>query len=363
MKKRAFWMLGLAFVLAGTSVFLARNWLNEQTKPVVVQKSPEIRISKIVVAASPLGFGDTIRSEHLRLVDWPADAVIPGSFRSVEDLVGEEERVALRPIEVNEPILKKKVSGFGGRASLSAVLSPDMRAATIRVNDVNGVAGFVLPGDRVDVLLTRDLSGGEGNAALSMATDILLQNVKVLGVDQVADESQENPLVAKAVTLEVTPPQSQKLALAQQLGTLTLALRNVKDAEAEGVKTVGVRDLRVGEVNDAAKGGKAKSKSQEVAVKLTPKVKKDPFSSVRIVRGTAATQYEVQQERREVYSTGSSSEPLRLLPNAGAKGKEAAETSESNLQDGSDGLERQKNLSEQPISLLKENQNLVLADE
>src|SRR3546814_18955956 len=89
--------------------------------------------------------------EQLRLVKWPGDAVPEGAFTSIEALVGgEEERVVLRTLEVNEPVLENKISGFGGKASLAAILSPEMRAVTIRVNDVAGVAGFVLPGDRVD---------------------------------------------------------------------------------------------------------------------------------------------------------------------------------------------------------------------
>src|SRR3546814_6449822 len=104
----------------------------------------------------------------MRISDWSSDVCS-------SDLV-------LRTLEVNEPVLENKISGFGGKASLAAILSPEMRAVTIRVNDVAGVAGFVLPGDRVDVLLTRDRTGGAGgNVANNLITDVLLQNVKVLG--------------------------------------------------------------------------------------------------------------------------------------------------------------------------------------
>ena len=113
-----------------------------------------------------------------------------------------------RPIETNEPVLKSKVSGFGGRAILSSMIAPDMRAMTIRINDVSGVAGFVLPGDHVDIILIRDFGG-------SPVTDILLQNIKVLGIDQDANQNRQQPGVVRAVTFEVTPTQSQKLVLAQ----------------------------------------------------------------------------------------------------------------------------------------------------
>src|SRR3546814_9365193 len=126
-----------------------------------------------------------------------------------------------------------------------------MRAVTIRVNDVAGVAGFVLPGDRVDVLLTRDRTGGEGgNVANNLITDVLLQNVKVLGIDQDANQEKDKPSVAKAVTLEVSPQQAQKLALASQLGSLALMLRNLGDAEQEMVKQITTSEPSGGEASN-----------------------------------------------------------------------------------------------------------------
>ena len=168
MRMRAFWMLALALLLAGGSVYLARNWLENQVQPVIVQeqKAPEIPLTKVVVAGTALSFGNVIRREHLRLVDWPAATVPPGAFDAFDELLSQEkDRVVLRPIEPNEPILKSKVSGFGGRAILSSLVAPNMRAMTIRINDITGVAGFVLPGDHVDILLTRDRGG-------SLVTDI-----------------------------------------------------------------------------------------------------------------------------------------------------------------------------------------------
>src|SRR3546814_17891270 len=101
--------------------------------------------------------------EQLRLVKWPGDAVPEGAFTSIEALVGgEEERVVLRTIAVNEPVLGNKIPGFRGKASLSAILSPAMRAVTIRVNDVASDAGSVLPGGRVEVLMMCDRQGGHG---------------------------------------------------------------------------------------------------------------------------------------------------------------------------------------------------------
>jgi pilus assembly protein CpaB len=313
MRMRAFWMLGLALVLAGAAVFLAQNWLQSQKPQIVeVPAEPQVQMATVVVAATPLYFGNTIRREHLREIEWPAGAVPPGSFSSIEDLLGanDERRVALRAIEINEPVLKNKVSGFGGRASLSTILSPEMRAATIRVNDINGVAGFILPGDHVDIMLTRPTGS---DSETNLLTDILLQNVKVLAIDQDANEDRAQPAVVKAVTLEVTPVQAQKLVLAQRLGQLSLALRNVTNAVAEKPKTVTLSDLRVGEVNQSL-GETPKPAEKTVVVKQTPKKKKEGLS-VRIVRGLATTNYEVQPERKPLFSSPSESKALDLMTN------------------------------------------------
>ena len=319
MKMRSLLMLGLALVMAGAAVFLARNWMQSRIEPQSVQEPivPQVQLATVVVAATPLFFGNTIRREHLREVPWPADIVPPGAFNSIDEMLvddstedgGPVERVALRKIEVNEPVLKAKVSGFGGRASLSAVLSPEMRATTISVNDVTGVAGFILPGDRVDILLTRSRSGGAGSGA-DLLTDVLLQNIKVLAIAQDANEDRNKPGVVKVVTFETTTVQAQKLVLAQRIGALSLALRHVLNVVAEIPKTVTLRDLKIGEANVLP--GETKPPKKTVIVKKTTKKKEG--LSVRIVRGLSTSSYEVQPERQPLFSTPADSKPLELTP-------------------------------------------------
>ena len=356
MKTRAYVMLGLALLLAVASVFLARSWIQDRMQPVAaVQDKPQVETTKVVVAASQLHFGNKIRREHLRVVDWPAAAVPEGSFKSVDDILGKKEdakkgagketnkeiraRVALRTIEVNEPILKSKITGFGGRASLSTLIAPGMRATTIRVNDITGVAGFVLPGDRVDILLTRDPAGGGGGRRQgggNLQTDVFLQNMKVLAIAQDANEDRNKPAVVKAVTLEVTPTQGQKLTLAQKLGSLSLSLRHVNTVDAIAPQSIKARDLRIGEANLAPdpKGGRIKAtgggetvlimepqvtepqvteKRKTVVTKTTSKKTKKTLSSVKIVRGLKATEYDVTPEK-PTFSAPAYSKPLNLLP-------------------------------------------------
>lgn len=293
MRLRSILTLFLALVLGGVAVLLARAWL-ERAEPKVVAAQPEqpaMQLTKIVVARTTLFFGNRINAEQLRLVDWPASSVPAGAFTSTDDLLnGKEPRTVLRMIEANEPVLASKISGAGEKATLSAIITEDMRGMTIRVNDVIGVAGFIVPGDRVDVLLTRDDGGKE-----KQITDILLQNVKVLGIDQIANENQEKPVVVQAVTVEVSPEQAQKLTLASQVGSLTLALRNVLDAQAEIARTVGVKDLKVGEVNDAVAQGQP-AKPEKTKVARAPGKLLDPLASVRIFRALNSSEYKVEKE-------------------------------------------------------------------
>ncbi len=311
MKQRAFLMLILAAVLAGGAVWLAKDWLESQIQPVAANE-PAVPLTKVVVARVKLSFGNRLQRQHLTEVDWPAGNVPSGSFNSIDKLLeGEKDRVVLRAIEPSEPILAAKITGAGGRATLSTLISKDMRAVTIRVNDVNGVAGFIMPNDHVDILLTRI----EDNKKEDPITTILLQNVKVLGIDQDAAEDKEKPSVAKAVTLEVTPKQSQKLALASRVGSISLTLRNQANAVAARHRTITVADLRVGEAN-VPKKLKTKKRRKRV-VKTKPKPNR--FASVTVVRGLDPSTFQVIEEKMapmRYYRAyrGEPGEPLRLIP-------------------------------------------------
>jgi pilus assembly protein CpaB len=149
--------------------------------------------------------------------------------------------VALMPIAVNEPILTDKISGEGQGASIAALLPEGMRAASVRINDVSGVSGFIQPNDSVDVLVTRQLPGDNGG---QQVTDVLLQNVRVIAIDQEAKNADGSPKVAKTATLEVAPLDAQKLALGQQVGDLSLVLRKPGEQNNPVVETVSMNDLR-----------------------------------------------------------------------------------------------------------------------
>ncbi|MHA1600954.1 MAG: Flp pilus assembly protein CpaB [Alphaproteobacteria bacterium] len=301
MRFRAFIVLGVAFALAAVSVYLARVWIIEQAGqggPVAAAPATPVHVKQIVVASGPIPHGSKLLRQKLRLVDWPVESVPHGAFTSLDEVFGTAGaetggHVVLRSLVRDEPVLKSKISGFGARASLSTLIAPGQRAATIRVNDINGVAGFVLPGDRVDVLLTRGTSGG--SVRRDLVTDVLLQNMKVLGIDQDANAEREQPVVVRAVTLEVTQPEAQRLTLAQKLGTLSLALRHANAADAINPRTITARDLPLAASARVIVATEPPAIQKPVANVVVPSTR-PPGWSVRIVRGLDVSTYDVVVE-------------------------------------------------------------------
>lgn len=234
-------MIAVAAVFGLLAVFVAQSWLNSQAearlRSLEAQKARPVSAQTIVVASRQLRFGNELSASVLREMPWPADAVPQGAFRSIPEVLTAGKRVVLTAIEANEPVLASKITGLGQRATLSATIGEGHKAVTIRVNDVDGVAGFVLPGDRVDIMLSRQL---EKNSAIN---DVVLKNTRVLAVDQLADERSDKPSVAKAVTLEVDLAGAQKLSLASQVGTLSLALRKAGDQDSTASRPITLADL------------------------------------------------------------------------------------------------------------------------
>jgi pilus assembly protein CpaB len=239
-RKSTIVMVAFAVVFGLLAVFIAQAWLNGQAerrlRSLEAQKKP-LATNTIVVAAQRVPFGVELGAEHLREVPWPVESVPQGAFASIKELLSAGKRVVLAPVEVNEPVLAIKVTGPGQRATLSSIVGEGMKAVSLRVNDVEGVGGFVLPGDRVDVVLTRQLE--KGNAT----TEVVLQNARVLAVDQSADDRTSKAAVAKAVTLEVDTIGAQKVWLAASVGSLSLLLRKAGEVSSEATRRVTLDDL------------------------------------------------------------------------------------------------------------------------
>jgi pilus assembly protein CpaB len=269
--------LAAAAVLALLAVIAAQAWLTSAAKS---RERSEVVVGTVpvVVAARPVERGATLTAADLKIVAFPEQATPEGALNSIAQATG-GQRMALRALAVNEPVLTSRISAPGEKVSLSAALTPGMRAVTFRSNDVAGVAGFVLPGDRVDVMLTREPSDA---GAAGAVTTVVAENLKVLGVDQMADEAATKPVVAKAITLEVAPEQAQAISLAQAVGSVSLALRHVGDEAALAKRTTTVADLGSGRA--PAAGGARQHHSARPS-----------GPSVAVTRGVATTEYRVQQ--------------------------------------------------------------------
>ncbi len=233
-------MIGFAVVFGLLAVFIAQVWLNDQAsmqaKNFEANKKP-VSMQTVVVANKPLRFGTELNASLLKEVPWPADSMPAGTFNKISDMLSGGRRVVLTAIEANEPVLSLKITGAGQRATLSALVRKGMKAVTIRVNDVEGVGGFVLPGDRVDVVLTRQIEKG------SASTEVVLQNARVLAVDQIADERAAKAAVAKSVTLEVSTVEAQKVWLAASVGNLSLLLRKAGETAETKTRKITLKDL------------------------------------------------------------------------------------------------------------------------
>src|SRR5499433_1546578 len=228
-------ILIVAISMGGGAAYLARSWLQGQLDA----SSAYQPASHIVVAAEPLAYGEAVTADNVSEIPWYTKTLPDGAFATKDDLLDGGRRTVLYPLKRGEPLLRSKVTGPGQRASLAAVLEEGKRAVTVRVDDVRGVAGFVLPGDFVDIVMIAD----ELSSKRQSYSDILLEHVKVLAIDQIASEGEEKPKVAQAVTLEVTKEQAQKILLATNIGKLSLLLGRPIESVRDQNRRIGERDI------------------------------------------------------------------------------------------------------------------------
>jgi pilus assembly protein CpaB len=228
--KRALIVMAVAVLFGFAAVVFASRWLLKQ---------PGGSGGRIVVAAADISLGQRLAPEMFKLADWPADSVPKGAFTDLQKLSG---RVLRTNLLMGEPVSEVKLAPAGTLGGLSALITEGKRAITVRVNDVIGVAGFALPGNYVDIIVStqKDLPPG-AEARQQNISKIVLERILVLAVAQEVNRDETKPKVVNAVTLEVTPEQAEKLDLARSVGTLSLALRNQVDpqsASTEGATKV-----------------------------------------------------------------------------------------------------------------------------
>jgi pilus assembly protein CpaB len=227
MNARTIATLAVAIFLGIVAVLIVRAYVTAPARNAQPQQAASGAVA-VVVAAKPIDRGVVLTPDVLKVVRYPADAAPPGGFQNVAQLTGAGQtgRIATRSLAINEAVLDSKITGPGGKLTLSTTVLPGMRAVSLRSSDVAGVAGFVLPGDHVDILLTRTVGSGDHGQTVTQA---LAQNILVLGIDQSNNDEQDKPVVARAVTVMVTPMQAETISLAQAVGQVSFALRHVAD--------------------------------------------------------------------------------------------------------------------------------------
>jgi pilus assembly protein CpaB len=229
--KRALVVMALAILFGLTAVILASRWLLLQ---------PAGNAGHIVVASADINLGQRLAPDMLKLAEWPADSIPKGAYTDPQKLSG---RVVKSSVLLGEPLSDAKLAPSGTLGGLSALITEGKRAITVRVNDVIGVAGFALPGNYVDIIVStqKDPPPNVNGAREQSISKIVLERILVLAVAQEVNRDETKPKVVNAVTLEVTPEQAESLDLARSVGTLSLALRNQVDPQA--AKTLGATKL------------------------------------------------------------------------------------------------------------------------
>jgi pilus assembly protein CpaB len=275
MRNRIFAVLALAVLLGGGLAYGTYNAINGQ--PVKTVNAPT---QGVVVAAADLSLGTELKKEDLTVVNFPVGGAPEGSFSKPSDIIG---RGVISPMVKNEPILSGKLASKEAGAGLPPVIPDGMRAVSVRVNEVIGVAGYVLPGTRVDVVATASPTSMPQDAT----SKVILSNVQVLtaGTRMEQDQDKGKPMQVTVVTLLVFPEQSERLALASNEGKIQLALRNPMDQsapETPGVKPAVLMGLArpTAPVKQAASSAKKTVGPVTQAAPAAP-----PLPTVEMIRG------------------------------------------------------------------------------
>jgi pilus assembly protein CpaB len=232
-------VITLAVVSGLLAVYGVYYYLKQQEARTANTAVPTFVSQRVVVAASDLPIGTTLGTNDLQIRLWPENLVPAGSFHQVEDLIN---RVIKTDLTAGEPLLASKLAPEGSTGGVSSLIPDGKRAVTVAVNVVSGVGGFILPGTKVDVLVTASLSG----KSEERSTKTILQNVEVLAVDQTYQKKSDDPVEVKSVTLIVSPEEAEKLALASNTGTLQLALRSSADENPNESSGIALNELMKG---------------------------------------------------------------------------------------------------------------------
>ena len=236
MRARTLILFLVALLLAGGTAILVRSWLAQQRTEVTAAPMPPPALPQksVLVARGQITRGQILKPENLAWRPWPESGIDPANIQAgtkpLESFAG---WVARERIGAGDPITETKIVQPGSRGFLAAALQPGMQAISVVVTPASDVSGFILPGDHVDVVITHTLPGTGDNPGMQhRAAETVLRDVRVLGVDQKLDSKGE-AVVAHTATLEVTPKQSEIIAVASEMGKLSLSLRSLGTPQSE----------------------------------------------------------------------------------------------------------------------------------
>lgn len=217
MSSRTLLLVGLSVLFGLGAAWMANNWLAAR-----LDNSADANQERVVIAAMEIPFGQMIEPQHVKLVPMPKESVPSDAFRTVEEASG---RIATMTLLEGDVLRAARLAEHMGGSTLASLIAPQKRAISVRVDDVVGVGGFLLPGNRVDVLVSRKVQGTSNNAE----SETILYDLRVLAVDQTASTDETQPVVVRAVTLEMDSDEAEVLVKAQAEGRIQLALRNPLD--------------------------------------------------------------------------------------------------------------------------------------
>ena len=286
MSARNIILVVFALIAALGTAMLARSWINSERaaalnagqKPAAAPAPGQF----VLVAKANLPAGRFVKAEDFRWQNWP-EGPVPASYlvrdkRNPEELAGAVVRVG---ISADEPVTDSRLAKPGDRGFMAAVLDPGMRAVSVAVTATSGISGFVFPGDRVDLLVTHAVSAGEDSGRkTAMVAETVLREVRVVAIDQRADDQITTPTIVRTVTFEVTPKEAEMINVARRLGELTLSLRSLGREELQG--ELAYMELQEGDASETSDS----LANALVAAGIEPSVK-------TIQEGRFTTDYEV----------------------------------------------------------------------
>jgi pilus assembly protein CpaB len=283
---RVFMVFVLAITAGGALAFGTYNFMQQRPAQTV-----SIPTRPVVVAAADLDVGAELRRDDIRIIDWPANAVPANAISDPKDVIG---RGIVLPVIQNEPILPNKLAQVGSGGGLPPAIPPGLRAVSVRVNEVIGVAGYVLPGTRVDVVATVSPTGSSAD----MTSKVVLTNVQVLAAGTKIDRDGENrdkPIAVSVVTLLVNPDEAERLTLASTEGKIQLALRNPLDKTMP--VTQGIRSAGLLGYGAPTRTGVARQRTVANGPSVAPPPVIHEQATVEIIRGDKRAHEVVRQEQ------------------------------------------------------------------